>query len=229
MNNVIEVNNISFKYEETDVIQNVSFYVKSGEFVCLGGSNGVGKSTMLNIILGLLKPDKGYVCLFGENVNNIKNFRKIGYVPQNANYKIKGFPATVTEVLLTNVNQNNSFFTFSSKSNKRRIEHILSTVAMQGYENRLISTLSAGQLQRIMLARALINNPILLILDEPTTGVDPKASKSFYKLLRRLNDENNITILMVTHDIERVYPFSKRIISLDDNGKLVVLKERDEN
>ena len=80
-----------------------------------------------------------------------------------------------------------------------------------------------------MLARALINSPILLILDEPTTGVDPKASKSFYKLLRRLNDENNITILMVTHDIERVYPFSKKIISLDDNGKLVTFKEGDEN
>lgn len=229
MGNVIEVKHVSFKYEETSVLKNVSFAIEDGDFVCLSGSNGVGKSTMLNIILGLLKPDKGTVSIYNENVATMKNFRKIGYVPQNANSKFKGFPATVSEILLTNLYQNIGFMKFSDKTQqKQRIQHILSMVSMQGYENRLISNLSAGQVQRVMLARALINSPMLLILDEPTTGVDPKASRSFYELLKRLNDENKITILMVSHDIERVYSYSKKVLRLNDDGKLSIYKKGDE-
>lgn len=228
MNKIIEVNNVSFKYDNVSILENINFTIDNGDFVCLSGSNGVGKSTMLNIILGILKPDKGCVKIFNEDVRTMKNFRKIGYVPQNANSKFKGFPANVSEVMLTNLLQNIGFMKFSNKSQQRRVKHILSTVGMQGYENRLISNLSAGQVQRIMLARALINNPILLILDEPTTGVDPSASKSFYELLSRLNNENRITILMVSHDIERVYPYSKKILRLGDDGKVNIHKRGDE-
>lgn len=215
-NQIIEVEDVSFSYEKIRILKNVSFNVNKGDFICITGCNGVGKTTLLNIILGLNKGYTGVVKLFGENIKYVTDFSKLGYMPQNVLKLTHGFPASVREVILMNMPYKK--FGFSKdyrKKTSQKISKALDMVSMGGLQKRLISDLSAGQQQRVMLARVLVNKPELLILDEPTTGVDSGTCRNFYKLLSQLNRLEDITVLMVTHDLEKVVTYTNRFICLD--------------
>lgn len=165
------------------------------------GPNGSGKSTLLKLILGLLKLQKGDIYLFGQEISKFKDWQKIGYVSQKANSFNTGFPATVFEVVLSGLTKKLGLFTFYKKDHKAKVYEALAAVGMKEFSHRNIGELSGGQQQRVFIARALVSEPKLLILDEPTVGVDAENVQSFYQMLSELNTSNGITLLLVTHDI----------------------------
>ncbi|MBP1932897.1 metal ABC transporter ATP-binding protein [Ammoniphilus resinae] len=201
MEMVIECKNVNFHYEGNVVLENINFVVEKGDFVGLVGPNGSGKSTLLKIILGLLKPDSGQVKLFNQPISSFKERYKIGYVSQKANSFNSGFPATVYEVVSMGLYGKLGLFTKLSRADKEKIFDAIEQVGLSEFTQRNIGQLSGGQQQRSFIARALVSDPSLLILDEPTVGVDTESVERFYELLGKLHQEQNMTLLMVTHDI----------------------------
>ncbi len=188
--NIIDINNLNFSYNREPVLEKISLEVKKGDFIGLIGPNGSGKSTLLKIILGLLKPNSGEVTLFGTPIAKFKAWIKIGYLAQKAGFNPSGFPITVEEVLNM------------TGSKKEEIDRVLKLTDISLERKKLLSELSGGQQQRVFIARALLNKPELLILDEPTVGIDSHSQINFYNLLRTLNQENNLTIILVSHEID---------------------------
>ncbi len=216
--NIISIKNLCFGYENVSVLSRISLTVEHGDFVGIIGSNGAGKSTLLKLVLGLLKPESGSIELFGSNVCEFKDYNKIGYIPQNSASLAAGFPATVEEIVKANLFSQIGFLRFPTKKHTALVKRALETVGMQTYAKRMIGELSGGQQQRVMIARVLVNNPQILFLDEPTTGVDAAASEALYALLEQLNRESGITVVMVTHDVERVARSAKRLIRIEPSG-----------
>lgn len=212
------VKDLCFGYENVSVLSQISLTVEHGDFVGIVGSNGAGKSTLLKLMLGLLKPESGNIHLFGKELSEFKDYNKIGYIPQNSSSLAAGFPATVEEIVKANLFSQIGFLRFPTKKHALLVQKALEIVGMQEYAKRMIGELSGGQQQRVMLARVLVNDPQILLLDEPTTGVDFSASESLYALLEKLNRENGITVIMVTHDMERISRLAKRLIRLDHSG-----------
>src|SRR5690625_729170 len=169
---VISIENVSFQFDQRVVLEDVSLTVSKGEFLGLIGPNGSGKSTLLKIILGILQPYSGKVSLFGEQVKYFRDWDKIGFVSQKANSFNTGFPATVFEVVSMGLFGKIGLFRFLNRSHKQKVLDIIEQVGMEDYTNCNIGELSGGQQQRVFIARALVSNPKLLILDEPTVGVD---------------------------------------------------------
>lgn len=201
MDNIIEIKNLSFRYGNINVLDDINMQISRGEFVGLIGPNGSGKSTLLKIILGLLNPQQGEVTLFGHPVNRFNAWDKIGYVSQKANSFNTGFPATVHEVVAMGLYGKKGVFKPLNKLDKEKIRKAIELVGLSEFEKRNIGKLSGGQQQRTFIARALVNDPELLILDEPTVGIDVESTKQFYNLLDNLNKELGITIILVSHDI----------------------------
>ncbi|MFC5541454.1 metal ABC transporter ATP-binding protein [Ureibacillus suwonensis] len=197
----VELKNVSFNYGLDPVLNNVSITVDEGDFLALVGPNGSGKSTLLKIILGLLKA-KGEVTLFGEPVSSFQHREWIGYVSQKSNSFNTAFPATVKEVVQSGLTKKAGLFKRLPKDANKRVHEALAAVGMEQFQHRNIGELSGGQQQRVFIARALISEPKLLVLDEPTVGVDIKQVQSFYDMLGELNKKHNLTIILVTHDIE---------------------------
>jgi zinc transport system ATP-binding protein len=200
-NPAIRVNDLSFHYGEKNVLEHVTMEVKNGSFLGLVGPNGSGKSTLIKCILGLLKPQQGSVTLFGEKVQKFNKWEKVGYVSQKANSFNTAFPATAFEVVSMGLFGKVGLFRFLKPSDKQKVWDALSAVNMADFGNRNIGELSGGQQQRIFIARALVSDPELLILDEPTVGVDIESSESFYKMLKNLHHDNKMTLVLVTHDV----------------------------
>ena len=214
MQNILEVRDLTFSYENRlsggSVLEGVSFSVGKGDFVGLIGSNGAGKSTLLKILLGLLTPDGGSVA-FSESR------AKVGYVEQNASRR-SGFPATAQELVLAGLYAQIGLMRFPKKEHRAKALEALKTVGMEAYAGRLISEMSGGQQQRVMIARVLAGNPSVLILDEPTTGVDDKSCDALYELLQKLNRERKLTILIVSHDLRKLSKCAGRLLILEDGA-----------
>ena len=200
----IELQDVSFQYDQTVVLKNISLQVKQGDFLAVLGPNGSGKSTLLKIILGLLKPSSGKVELFGQKSRDFKNREWIGYVSQKSNAFNSGFPATVYEVVASGLVKKSGLFNKYPKDVKQRVEKALLAVGMVDFLNQSIGELSGGQQQRVFIARALVAEPKCLILDEPTVGIDHQHVQSFYNMLAELNREQQITLILVTHDVDTV-------------------------
>lgn len=198
---IIEVENLSFRYDHRTVLENINLTVDKGTFLGLVGPNGSGKSTLLKCILGLLKPNNGSIKLFGTNIQDFREWSRIGFVSQKANSFNLGFPATVFEVVQSGLTAKLGLFKFFTKSHHEKVLKALHSVGMEEFKDRNIGELSGGQQQRVFIARALVSDPELLILDEPTVGVDQKTVQNFYELLEKLNKQLNITLILVTHDI----------------------------
>lgn len=220
---VIRAENLSFSYGEIPVLRSASFSVEGGEFVELIGSNGAGKSTLFRLILGLLPPSDGSVRLFGADPRTGDRSRA-GYVPQSAS-RTGGFPATAAEAVTSGLAHEVGLFRLPKKEHRERAMKALRTVGMEGSAGRLLGSLSGGQRQRVMLARVLAAEPELLLLDEPTAGVDEEGARSFYDLLRRLNRERGITVVMATHDVERAARYTSCVLRLA-GGRVRRLSER---
>jgi zinc transport system ATP-binding protein len=201
---IVEIDHISYRYESEQVLEDIHLSIPRGAYLAIVGPNGSGKSTMIKLLLGLLKPQKGKIQLFGEEIEKFKDWQKVGYVSQKANSFNSGFPATVYEVVASGLTKKLGLFRFMKKEDKQKIVDAVASVDMLPFLNRNIGELSGGQQQRIFIARALVSNPELLILDEPTVGVDAQNVKNFYEMLEDLNKKWGITLLLVTHDISAI-------------------------
>ena len=201
---LIELQDVSFQYEFTQVLTDISLTVREGDFLALLGPNGSGKSTLLKIILGLLKPTKGTVKLFGEPSSTFKHREWIGYVSQKSNSFNAGFPATVKEVVTSGLTKKMGLFKRHLPNQQELVINSLKAVGMEQFANRNIGELSGGQQQRVFIARALVAEPKLLILDEPTVGIDHENVQSFYDMLTNLNEQHHMTMILVTHDVDTV-------------------------
>lgn len=212
---LIELEDVNFSYEQTTVLKNIDLQVKEGEFWALIGPNGSGKSTLISIILGLLTPDLGSVKLFGSEVDRFQHRELIGYVSQKSNSFNSGFPATVLEVVRSGLTRKRGLFKSFSKKDEQKAIHALEIVGMAHLANQNIGELSGGQQQRIFIARALAGDPQLLVMDEPTVGIDQQNVKSFYSMLNKLNREHGIAILLVTHEIDLVTELATHVACLN--------------
>ncbi len=198
---IVEVNDVSFSYGDNVVLDRVNLFVEKGDFVGIVGPNGSAKTTLLKLMLGLLDPKEGSIKLFGKDIKQFKDFKKIGYVSQDVREFNKKFPATVEEIVGINLYSNLRFFKTMDELGKEKIQRALSIVGMEEYNNRLIGNLSGGQKQRVFIARALVNDPKVIFMDEPLIGVDLESQNIFYNLMENLNKNYNITLIMVSHDI----------------------------
>lgn len=199
--NIIELKNVNYRYDRDFVLTNINLVIPQGAFLGIVGPNGSGKSTLLKIILGLLKPREGKVVLFDEPQAKFREWERIGYVSQKANAFNTGFPATVYEVVASGLTKKTGLFHMIGKKRRPQIEKAIKAVSMENFMDRNIGELSGGQQQRVFIARAIVSEPDILILDEPTVGVDSKNVQTFYDMLDHLNKELGITLVLVTHDI----------------------------
>ncbi len=204
----IIIKKLTMQYDSYPVVCDVSFTIKQGEYVCIIGENGAGKSTMLKGILGLKPIKSGAI-----SINMPKDKKAIGYMPQQTDIQ-RDFPASVYEVVLSGCLCNKKFISFYNKTDKQRALDSLDKLGIMNLRHKSYRNLSGGQQQRVLLARALASNPGLLALDEPLTGLDPAASLEFYSMLRKINKEQGITILMTSHDIHSAMSQSDKILHL---------------
>ena len=198
---LISVENVSFHLNGLEVLQNISFAISPGDFLAVIGPNGSGKTTLIRIILGILKPTEGRVIILGEEVNQFSQWRRIGYVPQKATHLDPYFPASVREVVAMGLLSQKRFPRFLSRQDEALIDRALEQVDMKPLKGRRIGELSGGQQQRVFIARAIVNGPDVLFLDEPTAGVDAETQARFYEMLAALNQKKGLTIVLITHDI----------------------------
>jgi len=200
---MVALEDVSYSFGSQQVLSGVSFLAQERDFIGLIGSNGAGKTTLLRLIVGLLKPQQGQIRLFGTPIERFKEWNRIGYVPQRNHFNPL-FPATVREVVLSGLYGRSKLFKRVTKEDAARGEDAMKTLKIADLADKRIGALSGGQQQRVFLARALINNPKLLILDEPMSGIDPETQANFFHLLRHMHQHHNITFLMVSHDMEMV-------------------------
>lgn len=226
MNKIVEFDKVYFGYTSEYILKNISFSVNEGDFVSIIGSNGAGKSTILKLILGELNQNKGEIKIFGENIKKFNRWNNIGYLEQNVYYKILNFPATVYETVMSNMFYDIGLFKFPNKNHRTKVIESLKLLGMEKYSNRTISKLSGGQIQRVFLARTLVANPKILILDEPTNGVDRETVDIIYNILSDLNKSKNISIIMVTHDIDTVSKISSKIFCFEEGNLMELNKEQ---
>ena len=206
----IKINNLSFSYDNTDVLQNINLDIDKNEFVAIIGPNGGGKSTLLKLILGLLKPKNGKVLIYDKNPNNMKE--QIGYMPQQF-IQNKTFPITITQIVMSGLLNKKNFLFSYSKSEKQKALNALEMVGLIDFADNKIDTLSGGQIQRVFLARAVICNPKILILDEPTSNIDPQGEHKIFKLLKEFN--KTMTIIVVSHGLSMLMDFATKAIFIN--------------
>ena len=217
---LISVKNIYFSYGYIPVLIDVTFTINSGDFLAIIGPNGSGKTTLLKIILRLLKPSQGKVRIMGKPVEEFGDWPSIGYVPQKATHVDPFFPVSVKEVVAMGLFSSKKIsLPVKRKEEAEAVRKALSQVRLNSFENRRIGKLSAGQQQRVFIARAIVNKPQILFLDEPTTGVDDETQERFYDMLDQLNKKEGITIVLVTHDIGILNKHVTKVACL--NQKLV--------
>ena len=214
---ILKIENLYFDYSDTSVLRDVNFTLHKGDFLGIIGANGAGKSTLIKIILKILPYNKGKITLFGEDLSKFKENYKIGYVSQKANSFNSDFPATVKEVVMANLYSRRGLFKRYRKEDYEKLSTVLEKVGMSGYENRLIGNLSGGQSQKVFIARALMAQPELIILDEPSVGIDVRSQSELYGLLHRLNKEG-LTIIAVEHNLRAAKRNSNFMYHID-NGR----------
>lgn len=199
--NIISIKNLSVSYGEHVILDKINFDIDSGEIVAIIGPNGSGKSTLVKVILGLVAYE-GDIKIWNQKPQ--KNLKKIGYVPQRFTFD-KNFPLTVKEFL--NLSLHHKDPSLLKKS--------LEEVEMTKHKNKLIGKLSGGQLQRILIAKAILNQPKLIFFDEPTAGIDLEGEKDFYEIIRHQNEVHNVTIIIISHEVSMVYKQATQVICLN--------------
>jgi zinc transport system ATP-binding protein len=200
---VVDIRDLWVSMNGGHILQGINLQIQEGIFLGLIGPNGGGKTTLLKTILGLVKPDRGTVRVFDLPPEDRRNRERIGYLPQRA-YADLSFPVNVFDVVLMGRYANIGIWHRPSGEDRRRAMEKLEAVGMARLRDRPIGRLSGGEQQRVFIARALASEPQLLLLDEPTSGVDTKAQESFYNMLGKLKDEYALTIVLVSHDIGAV-------------------------
>lgn len=214
---IVEVKNVNFSYGKEPVLEDVTLYIHKGGYLGIIGPNGGGKTTLLKIILGLLTPDSGSIRLFGQDIKDFKDWSKIGYIPQKAQIFEDNFPITVKEVVAQGRYAKKGLLRFLDKSDYEIINKAMTQVDILPYKNHIIGDLSGGQQQRVFIARALAGQPEIIFLDEPTVGVDAKTQEQFYGILKDLNKKLELTLVLVSHDIDVVASETTELACINKN------------
>lgn len=207
---IIQVKDLGFSYNGKSILKRINLSVFERDFVSIVGPNGGGKTTLVKVLLGLLKPDYGVVRIFGEVAKEART--RIGYMPQYLNYDHL-FPVKVMDVVLMGRLGRGSIFIH--KTDRSKALDSLDKVGLRDLHKEPFANLSGGQKQRVLIARALVSSPELLILDEPTSSLDQESEKNFYSLLKKLNEK--LTIIIVSHDIAFVSEYVNRIFCVNRN------------
>jgi zinc transport system ATP-binding protein len=193
-----------FSYNSEPVVRDINFSITPGEFAAILGPNGSGKTTLMKLALGLIKPSSGRVLLFGEPAESFTDWHRVGYVPQRTQATESRFPASVREIVNFGSYSGFSPFAFFKRDKSNRVDEAMEMAGIQHLADRRVSDLSVGQQQRMLIARSLVRRPDLLVMDEPVAGVDAAGEDQFHNMMRRLNRDLGITIVMVSHDIGAV-------------------------
>lgn len=199
---IIELKDISFSYNREPILENISVTIDKGQYSGVIGPNGGGKTSLVKVILGLLRPTSGRITLFGQDIKSFRDWAKIGYVPQRATQINIHFPITVEEAVGQGRIAKRGMLRKFSRIDGDAINKALSISDIEHLKHRLVADLSGGERQRVFIARALASEPELLILDEPAVGVDLPSQERFYQFLKDLNEKFGLTILFVSHDID---------------------------
>lgn len=205
---ILNCENVSLSYDGTTVAENINFTVDEGDYLCILGENGSGKTTLINAILGLKKVVGGRI-IYGESVRT----KNIGYLPQKQSFNTD-FPACVREIVRTGFLGRRGFRPYYSKAERERAEILMETLGLADFAKRSFGELSGGQQKRVLLARALCSTEKLLILDEPTAALDPIVTEELYEMTKKLNAEEGISIIMVSHDVAAATKFATRILHI---------------
>ncbi len=215
MDIILEVKNLNVKYEQTEALQNVSFAIERGDFVGLAGPNGGGKTTLAKTVLGLINEYSGEIYFFGKKQKNSDYFKKVGYLPQKQSSINQLFPVSVGEIVLLGLLSQKTMPKFFTHTDKKLINTTLSKLGILELKNKMFSELSGGQQQKVLLARALASNPEILILDEPSTALDPASREDFFKIIQTLNQEFKTTIILITHDTGYIGQYANKLLYID--------------
>ncbi|MGN0350632.1 MAG: metal ABC transporter ATP-binding protein [Roseburia sp.] len=202
--------NLSLGYEAKEILENVNFTVRQGDYLCIVGENGSGKTTLMKTLLGLVPPLKGEICFEG----GLKR-KEIGYLPQQTIVQ-RDFPASVEEIVLSGCQGRMGLRPFYTKEEKLLAVQNMERMHVMEFKNKCYRELSGGQQQRVLLARALCATRKVLLLDEPVSGLDPKVTVEMYELIKELNEEG-ITIIMISHDISAALKYASHILHVDKN------------
>lgn len=214
---LVSVANVGFKYDDHTVLHDISFDIMPGDYLGIIGPNGSGKTSLVKLMLGLLKPTSGTITIGGLPVSSAKSRKAVAYIPQNASHIDTRFPMSVEEVVKLGLVPSAGFGRWLKKGAQDDITNALELVGMADKKHKLITELSGGQQQRVYIAKALVAKPSLLILDEPTVGIDNTSQDAFYDLLAELNRDTKLTLVMISHDIDVV---------VNEINKLACINER---
>ena len=212
---VLSSHGLHFAYNGNEILTEISFQIQKGDYVGIVGPNGSGKTTLIKLALGFLRPTAGSIYLFGQPVDTFKDWQKVGYLPQKTSYFNAYFPATVEEIVGLGLLSKKRFPRRVKAEDKKTIDKILTLMDIADIKKKLIGELSGGQQQRMFIAKALVSEPELLILDEPTTALDPEGRETFFSILQGLNKRAGLTILMITHDPGTIGKYASRLMYVD--------------
>ena len=212
---VLAIEGLCFSYSRAEVLDGISFRVKAGDYLGIVGPNGSGKSTLIRAVLGLVEPERGSIAIFGSPLFHFNEWRRVGYLPQRLKFFNPNFPATVEEIVRLGLLAGKKLPRLAKKADDAAVEKTLNLMGITDIRRRLIGDLSGGQQQRVLLARAVVSEPDLLILGEPTTALDPETRGNFYTLLEHLNREQGTTVILVTHDTWSIGKYANRFLYLD--------------
>lgn len=210
---LIKCENVSIGYEGQTVVRDLDFQIDAGDYLCIVGENGSGKSTLVKSLLGLKSVEKGRI-IFGGGLRQ----NEIGYLPQQTDVQ-KDFPASVYEVVLSGRLNSRGIRPFYTGEDKKTAYEKMRMLGIEDLSRQCFRDLSGGQKQRVLLARALCATKTLLLLDEPVTGLDPIVTAEFYELIRRINKESGIAVVMVSHDIESAVKDATHILHLQERAR----------
>lgn len=212
---LLHADQLHITYGTTDILRDITFEVKQGDYLGIVGPNGSGKSTLIRAILGLAPVTSGHIRLFGQPLEEFDDWQKIGYLPQHLHFANPHFPATVEEIVRLGFIDRKGPKRRLDSSEQEQLEEIMARMGIIDLRRRLIGHLSGGQQQRALLARALVARPSLLLLDEPTTALDPETRDDFYEIISGLNREVGTAIILITHDTWNIGQYAKRFVYLD--------------
>jgi len=212
---VVRTERLACCYREGRVLEDVSFQVERGDYVGIVGPNGSGKSTLVKSLLGLVDISEGSASLFGSRLPDFCDWHKVGYLPQSLNLVNPVFPATVRETVGLGLLSLKAFPKRMNRADNDKIDKTLYELGIYDLNAKLIGELSGGQLQRVLLARAIVNDPELLVLDEPTAALDPETRERFYSMIADINRTRGVTIMLVTHDSGAIGQYASKMLYLD--------------
>lgn len=212
---IIEVHDLGFDYGAGWIFHKLNLEIPEGDFAAIIGANGAGKSTLIKMLAHVVPPTTGTISYYGKPIEQFEQWDWVGYVPQNPAKQQQGFPINVEEVVKLGLLKPNKLWQHFGEAEKQKLEAALETFDLLELRNRRIGDLSGGQQQRVFLARAMVKEPKILLLDEPATGIDPAAKIALYDMLRCINLERNVTIVMVSHDLDLASLTAKSAICIN--------------